>query len=377
MGCGGSKPPVVVEQPQEDPPPAPERVFELKDGGVRAANGWYVRDGEAYGHPKYKHESNAVWVRRSSNGRKWLVVPRDGATACTCIYKTSVVNRAPTMPPAGSEWSLGSNWGSSEAARDGWKDGFKKASKHSRWPCPNSATSLAEWKRLLDATDATVTLEGAGAAEVNGTYVRAGTANGAPMFKHETNDFWIRHNRKHQGWIVTPKEGHSAHIAIYVASVSRRRPHMPPTRGWKLGRNWSESRAAKDGWREGYWRMSAREPPPGAPRESRRSSVAAEAEPIVYGELVSTSTAAAVEAVAVEAVCVDAVAVESPRSQQPTLVQMAELIRRELGLSRDEPLASAMRLACVELGVDDDELSVLAQAKECYTLLLAGAEAEV
>jgi hypothetical protein len=165
-----------------------------------------------------------------------------------------------------------------------------------------------------------------------------------------------------------------------VASVSRRRPHLPPKRDWKLGRSWSESRAAKDGWSEGYANFGTRFPPPSAPERdsprtsrgsSRRSSQSgpAEAEPIVYGQLVSTSDAAGVEAVAVEAVCVDAVAGEPARSQ-PTLVQMAELIRRELGLSRDEPLASVMRKACVELGVDEyDQLSVLAQAEECYALL--------
>ena len=359
MGCAGSKPPTAPETSE------PDRIFELKHCGVRAVNGWYVRDGVANGHPQYKHESAAMWVRVNAAQKKWTVTPANTSSASICIYKIALDKRSPTLPPAGNQWALGTDWSKERAERDGWADGYKTAQKHSRWPTPNAPLSLTQWKQHVAAAEGTVTLSGAGWASANGTYVRDGVANGAPKFKHTEGELWIRHSTTMQHWVVTPKDGSAAWTTLYYAAVHPKRPHVPPTDGWRLGKNWSVARATEDGWHEVFAAVQSREPPPSSSNATGLSAAA----PIVLGTLLDDADDSAPVATVSSG---SGVGGSSRSSGLPPLAEMATLVKRELGIEESASVKEVLERACVELDVSDAaDLTLLDQAEACYLVLVS------
>lgn len=243
-------------------------VFELKHAGVSMCNGWWRRDGTANGWPKYKHCDRDLWTRRSQGGGWWILVPRDLSACMVCIYKVRVDPSSPTLPPTYG-WQLGRSWTRTNATKDGWFAVF--ASIETRQPPPN-ALDGAHWHEArangftqLSRLAAGFELRGAGCEMVNGRYQRDGLANGAPKYRHEQNELWIRHSKSGMHWVVTPRDGDVAWTTLYSVLITHRCRLQPPASGWSVDANFSPQRAEKDGWTREFERITVREPPPGAP----------------------------------------------------------------------------------------------------------------
>ena len=377
MGCGASKPPGTSPPAASKSPPAEaDRIFQLKHCGVRAVSGWYHRAGTANGSPKYKHETNDIWVRVNTNKSRWIVVPTDADEGNICIYHCKIDKMSPTLPPGGicTAWQLGSNWSKRRAEQDNWVAAFEKASKKSRWPAPNSPTSLTQYKEAVAATEGSVSLAGAGYAAVNGTYYRDGAANGAPRYKHATHPLWLRHNNVGSAWTVTVKGGSSSWTCIYKCEVSKKSPHNPPAKGWKLGENWSLDRAAKDGWADSFRHVQTRQPPPSMCIIGDNSA-APIVDAVLIGEVIDVGDVLDDDddddAAAPEVGLLIDQRTSSLSADFPPLAEMAARVKAELGIAEDTNLQEAMMQACEELGVDAAELSLPRQAEACYEMLFS------
>ena len=269
--------------------------------------------------------------------------------------------------------ALGNNYSKERAAKDGWADGFRVAQKHSRWPTPNSAMSLTEWKKRLQATDGSVTLHGAGWTPANGEYVRDGQANGAPKYKHTDGELWIRHSMGTDGWVLSPRDGNSAWTTVYTAPVTPKRPHLPPASGWRLGKNWSEARAVKDRWQEAFAGVETREPPPGS-----RSSTPL-ASPVVIGTVLLDTTSGATDDTDVgDGSCSGGCDGDggggdgAGTGTTSTLAEMVALARYELDIPQHVPVKQVLHQACIALGVDAADRTIMEQAAVCHRLLAGG-----
>eukprot|EP00961_Rhodomonas_salina_P273148 3690773-Rhodomonas_salina.2 len=107
--------------------------FEVVGAGLSAVNGIYRRDGSANKGPKFKHETADHWIRLSSDRKRWVVVPADGNTCHTCIYKA---NSDPMMLPTGG-WCKAGDYSKEFAELDGW-DGFQME----RMPAPHCRAAM-------------------------------------------------------------------------------------------------------------------------------------------------------------------------------------------------------------------------------------------
>lgn len=91
-------------------------MLELQLAGYGRANGRFLRDGDANGFPKFKHETEDLWVRQGGRHRFWFLTASDGNTSRLKLYMVAVVDGYTQRPPRAG-WQLAPQWGRGRAER--------------------------------------------------------------------------------------------------------------------------------------------------------------------------------------------------------------------------------------------------------------------